>query len=222
VRGSIGRSEGEGSVPATPRRRRTAEETRRLVIDAAVAWIEENGSANLKVVQVASMSGVSDVLIYRYFADRQGLLTAALVAMWEQHMAAPLEHARAVIEALPVGECTPELLASLIVDASTDMARKRRWARLQVLAASPEIPELAALIRESQARVAREHESVIELARARMPGRHAVPARVMRMLHESVLFGFVLEDMQEEPVSGEELRAFFVDLYTRMYEPGPS
>lgn len=202
------------------RRRRTAEETRRLVIDAAVAWIEENGAANLKVVDIAGTSGVSDVMIYRHFADRQGLLTAALAEMWEQHMAAPLEHARAVIEALPVGGCTPELLASLIVDASTDMARKRRWARLQVLAASPANPDLAALIRESQARVAQEHESVIELARARMPGRHSVSARVMRMLHESLLFGFVLEDMRDEPVSGEELRAFLVDLYTRMYEPG--
>ena len=57
--------------------RRSAAETRSIVLDAAVGWIEENGSSSLKVSDIARNSGVSEVLIYRYFTDRQGLLTAA-------------------------------------------------------------------------------------------------------------------------------------------------
>ena len=107
----------------SPRRRRSADETRRLVLDAAVDWIEENGSASLKVVDIARASGVSEVLIYRYFDDRQGLLTAALVDLWERYMIEPLDAARQMIADLPTEAFTPEFLASIGVQPSTEAAR---------------------------------------------------------------------------------------------------
>lgn len=200
------------------RRRRSADETRAIVLDAAVAWIEENGSANLKVVDIAKASGISEVLIYRYFDDRQGLLTAALVELWERYMTQPLDDARRLIAAQPVGALTPNFLASLNVPPNSEDARRRRWARLQVLAASPENPELRALIRESQNRINAEHESLIELVRSQLPGRHLPSARLLRLLHQNVLFGFVIEDLTDDPVSNEELYEFLVVFYERMYD----
>lgn len=189
------------------------------MLDAAVAWIEENGSANLKVVDVARASGVSEVLIYRYFTDRQGLLTAALVELWERYMIQPLDDARRLIAGLPDEAFTPEFLVSLGVQPNSDAARKSRWARLQVLAASPENPELRRMINESQTRINREHESLIALVRSRMPGRHLPSARIMRMLNQNVIFGFVIEDLVDDPISDAELREFLVMFYGRMYEP---
>lgn len=188
------------------------------MLNAAVAWIEENGSANLKVVDIAKASGISEVLIYRYFDDRQGLLTAALVELWERYMTQPLDDARRLIADLPDEAFTPEFLVSLGVQPNSDAARKSRWARLQVLAASPENPELRRMITESQSRINREHESLIELIRTRMPGRHLPSARIMRMLNQNVIFGFVIEDLTDEPVTDEELNEFLVMFYDRMVE----
>ena len=206
------------AAPESRRRRRSAEETRTIVLDVAVAWIEENGSANLKVVDVARASGVSEVLIYRYFDDRQGLLTAALVALWERYMIQPLDDARRLIADLPDEAFTPELLVSLGVQPNSEAARRSRWARLQVLAASPENPELRAMIKESQSRINAEHESLIELIRSRMPGRHLPSVRIMRMLNQNVIFGFVIEDLTHEPVTDEELNEFLRMFYDRVIE----
>ena len=201
------------------RRRRTADETRRLVLDAAVDWIEENGSSGLKVVDIARASGISEVLIYRYFDDRQGLLTAALVELWERYMIQPLDAARQMIADLPSEAFTPEFIARIGVQPSTEAARKSRWARLQVLAASPENPELRAMIKESQSRINAEHESLIELVRSKMPGRHLPSVRMMRMLNQNVIFGFVIEDLTDDPVSDEELVEFLTMFYDKLYEP---
>jgi AcrR family transcriptional regulator len=200
------------------RRRRSADETRSIVLDAAVDWIEQNGSANLKVVDIAKASGISEVLIYRYFDDRQGLLTSALVTLWERYMIQPLDDARRLIADLPDDAFTPEFLVSLGVQPNSEAAQKSRWARLQVLAASPENPELQQMIKESQSRINDEHESLIEQIRTRMPGRHLPSVRMMRMLNQNVMFGFVIEDLVDDPIADQELNEFLTMFYGRMYE----
>ena len=205
---------------ATPsRKRRSAEETRRLVIDAAIDWIEENGFAGLKIVDIARASGVSDVLIVRHFTDRAGLLTAALVDLWERYMTEPIDQARATIEALPDDQITIDLLVTLGIHPNDEFRRRRRWARLQVLAASPELSELAHLIKDTQSRLNREHEELIDYVRSRMPGQHFPSSRVMRMLQQSIGFGFVMEDLTDSPISDQELDDFLRVFYQRMYDP---
>lgn len=209
-------------VSTTKRQRRSADETRRIILDTAVTWIEENGSANLKIVDIARASGISEVLIYRYFTDRQGVLTAALVELWERYMTAPLDEARHLIVDLPEDAFTPGLLITLSIRPNRDIERRRRWARLQVLAASPENPQLAQLIRETQTRINREHEELIALIQERMPGHHVVSPRMMRMLNQAVSFGFVMEDLSDEPIDEEELDAFLLEFYRRVIDPEPS
>ena len=200
---------------SSPRQRRSAAETRSIVLDAAVGWIEESGSSSLKVSAIARKSGVSEVLIYRYFTDRHGLLTAALVELWERYMTHPITAFRELISTLPDAAFTPELLASLAVLPNSERAQKSRWARLQVLAASPENQELSAMIRESQSRANAEHESLIELIRLKMPGIHLTSVRMMRMLNNSVIFGFVEEDLVDHPISDEEFLDFLTMFYAR-------
>ena len=134
-------------------------------------------------------------------------------------MAHPIAVVRQMIDSLPTGELTPELLANFALPPSSDRAQKSRWARLQVLAASPENPELRAMIRESQSRINAEHESLIELIRSKMPGAHLPSVRMMRMLNQNVIFGFVIEDLVDDPISDEELRDFLIMFYNRVYEP---
>ena len=197
------------------RQRRSASETRSIVLDAAVDWIEENGSSSLKVSDIARNSGVSEVLIYRYFNDRQGLLTGALVELWERYMSHPIAEVRNAIDNLPSEAFTPELLANLAVPPNSERAKKSRWARLQVLAASPENLELKAMIRKSQSRANHDHETLIELIRSKMPGVHLTSLRMMRMLNNSVIFGFVEEDLVDDPISDQEFHDFLVMFYSR-------
>ena len=201
------------------RPRRSAVETRSIVLDAAVSWIEESGSSSLKVSAIARNSGVSEVLIYRYFSDRQGLLTAALVELWERYMVHPIADMRQMVADLPNEAFTPELLANIAVQPNSERAKKSRWARLQVLAASPENPALSAMIKASQSRSNAEHESLIELIRLKMPGTHLTSPRMMRMLNNSVIFGFVEEDLVDDPISNEEFRDFLTMFYHRTLEP---
>jgi AcrR family transcriptional regulator len=201
------------------RPRRSAAETKTIVIDTAVDWIEQNGSSSLKVSQIARGAGVPEVLIYRYFTDRQGLLTEALFELWERYMVDPIAVVREMIAGLPTGALTPELLASFALQPSSDRARKTRWANLQVLAASPENPELRAMIKESQLRNNAEHESLITLIRSKMPGKHLPSVRMMRMLNQTVMFGFVIEDLVDDPISDGEFREFLVMFYNRSFEP---
>ena len=208
-------------VSTAKRERRSADETRRIVLDAAIALIEEHGTADLKVVDVSRKCGVWEVLIYKYFANRSGLLTAALIELWDRYMAEPVEEARAALEALPDEAITTDLLAGLLVPPSQDLYRRRRWARLQVLAASTELPELAQMIRESQARLSREHESLIEYIQSRMPGKHLFSARMLRIVNETFSFGFILQDVSDDPLTDEEFRQFFHEFLKRSYEPDP-
>lgn len=200
------------------RPRRSASETRSIVLDAAVGWIEENGSSSLKVSDIARSSGVSEVLIYRYFSDRQGLLTATLVELWERYMVHPIAAVHEMVADLPNEAFTPELLANLAVQPNSERAKKSRWARLQVLAASPENPELRAMIKASQSRSNAEHESLIETIRLKMKGNHLTSLRMMRMLNNSVIFGFVEEDLVDDPISNEEFRDFLIMFYTQTIE----
>jgi AcrR family transcriptional regulator len=198
--------------------RRTSSETQRIILDAAVELIEEGGPANLKVVDVARKSGIPEVFIYRYFSDRRGLLTAALVDLWTRYMEEPLTNARKIITDLPVEAFTPALLVELGIRPSRETERRRRWARLQVLAASPENPKLAELIKQTQTRINREQEDLIALIQERMPGHHVMPPRLMRMLNQAVSFGFIMEDMIDDPITEKELDAFLLDFFTRVIE----
>jgi hypothetical protein len=130
-------------------------------------------------------------------------------------MTHPISAVRAMVADLPDDTFTPELLASLAVAPNSDHAQKSRWARLQVLAASPENPELRAMIRKSQSRANDEHESLIELIRSKMPGVHLTSLRMMRMLNNSVIFGFVEEDLVDDPISDQEFHDFLVMFYSR-------
>ena len=42
---------------------------------------------------------------------------------------------------------------------------------------------------------------------------------MMRMLNQAVSFGFVMEDLSDEPIDEEELDAFLLEFYRRVIDP---
>ena len=54
---------------------------RNRILDAAIAVIARRGVRRMRVQEVATTAGVSVALVYHYFGSREGLLTAALLAV---------------------------------------------------------------------------------------------------------------------------------------------
>ncbi len=58
--------------------------TRELLLDAADRILEEDGPSELSVRRIAREAGVASGALYNYFADRDELLTALIVARFEE------------------------------------------------------------------------------------------------------------------------------------------
>jgi AcrR family transcriptional regulator len=69
------RSKAEGRKPG-PRRRRTAEEARREILDVAEARFLAGGPAALRLKEIAAEVGVSHPTILHHFGSREGLVRA--------------------------------------------------------------------------------------------------------------------------------------------------
>lgn len=60
------------------RKRRTAEEARRVILDAAELRLEEVGPAGIRLQQIAEDVGMSHPAILHHFGSREGLVNAVL------------------------------------------------------------------------------------------------------------------------------------------------
>jgi len=77
--------------PAAPRSRRSAERTRRRVLDAAVQAITERGTG-VSLSQVAALAGVSKSGMLHHFGTREQLFTAVVEDANERFRAEVLAH----------------------------------------------------------------------------------------------------------------------------------
>ena len=77
-----------------------ANSKRRAIIDAAAKVFVQKGYASASVSEIASVAGVSDGLIYRYFDDKRALLDIVLSEYFRK-IVAKLEHAAASDAAFP-------------------------------------------------------------------------------------------------------------------------
>src|SRR4051794_6719448 len=67
-----------GAAPRPSLRERRRQETADLIVDAVLDLMADAGLEGLTMDAIAEQAGVSLRTLYRYFPDRQSLLTAAL------------------------------------------------------------------------------------------------------------------------------------------------
>ena len=68
----------EASVPPSPRRRRTRQETRHEIVDAAFRLFSQNGFSRTSVREIAGAVGITDAALYHHFDSKKELLDAVL------------------------------------------------------------------------------------------------------------------------------------------------
>lgn len=61
-----------------PRKRRTVEEARSVILDAAAATLREEGPAGIRLQDVARRAGLSHPTVLHHFGSREGLLDAVV------------------------------------------------------------------------------------------------------------------------------------------------
>ena len=115
---------------------------------AAHAIIDETGIIGLRMQDVADRAEVSVPLIHKYFGDRIGLLTQVLGDKFEENDFARLQRFDDYFSML--AEPTIRDFVVMFSFPPTDRTKVRRWTRMQILAASVEIPALRKRLNEIQ------------------------------------------------------------------------
>jgi AcrR family transcriptional regulator len=175
--------------------------SRERIIAAARAEVETKGILGLRVQDVALNAKVSVPLIYKYFVDRDGLLAEVLGEMFEEFVLEQLDASEAYFNALE-SPTVDDLLAVLALPQQ-DFRRPRRWQRMQILAASMEIPTLRVHLSLVQNILHDRLTAFMDNAVRRIT--HAEPTMstvALAMLVQSYGFGFVLNDLLEEAGGG--------------------
>lgn len=210
---------GAGARPA--RKRRTGEETRRIVLDEARRQIERTGAITLHVADVARETGISQTLIYRYFGSRAQLIEETLLEMWRRSV----EEARADAEALlarlgdlPAASITPEQLAEVMLVPRAGTNPQVRQLRVQILAAAAELPDLRAKLATLQRELDDATERMIVSGLAAL-GVEVAPVSVpmLRVLISALALGYAVDDLRDaDAIADEEVRRFWTALFRQI------
>ena len=175
--------------------------SRERIIAAARAEVEGKGILGLRVQDVAINAKVSVPLIYKYYVDRDGLLAEVLGEMFEEFVLEQLDASEAYINALE--HPTIDDVMAIIALPQQDFRRPRRWTRMQILAASMEIPALRERLSLVQAVIQERMTAFLDDIQRRMTGGNVpIDSSALAMLLQSYSFGFVLNDLLDEAGQG--------------------
>lgn len=175
--------------------------SRERIVAAARVEVEAKGILGLRVQDVAQNAKVSVPLIYKYFVDRDGLLAEVLGEMFEEYVLEQLDASEAFFNALE-SPTVDDILAVLALPQQ-DFRRPRRWQRMQILAASMEIPALRTRLSLVQNILHERLVSFMENAIRRITNEEpTMSCAALAMLLQSYGFGFVLNDLLEEGGGG--------------------
>jgi AcrR family transcriptional regulator len=129
--------------------------SRERIKSAARQELNDSGILGLRMEVVAEKAQVSVPLIYKYYKNREGLLTEVLSELYDGDSYEKLAAYAEVFEQME--SPTVDDIAILFATVQQGFRSLGRWRRLQILAASAEIPELrtrlAAIHLDQQQRV---------------------------------------------------------------------
>mgnify|MGYP000135270070 CR=1 FL=1 len=192
--------------------------SRQRIVQAAQQELLDSGILGLRMEVVAEKAEVSVPLIYKYYGNRDGLLTEVLTRLYDGDSYQKLSAYADIFVEMQ----NPSLddIAILFATVQQEFRMPGRWQRLQILAASVELPELqtrlAAIHLQHQAQVISFLQVALTKVVSRQPGhteasiRAAVslaPALASLIMTQS--FGSVLDDLVDIKVreaAAEEMK----------------
>lgn len=192
--------------------------SRQRIIQAAQQELLESGILGLRMEEVAKKAQVSVPLIYKYYGNRDGLLTDVLSKLYDSDSYEKLAMYKDVFNELP--NPTIDDIAILFATVQQEFRKPGRWQRLQILSASVELPELRRRLAEIHVQH-RNHVTnfLLDALRAvisMQPGHTDASIRAAQSLAPSLAslimtqsFGSVLDDLvdiQEREAASQEMK----------------
>ena len=181
------------AVPPVPAR---VLASRERIVEAARDEVLSKGILGLRVQDVAAKAKVSVPLIYKYFEDRDGLLAEVLGRMFEEVV---LEYVEASEEYFAhLENPTIDDLAAVFARPSEELRRGRRWLRVQIMAASMEIPALRQRLSVVQGYINERTSQFMAMAQERIAGRVVLSPRALAIAVQATGMGLVLNDLVDD------------------------
>jgi len=185
---------------------------------AARQELSDSGILGLRMEVVAEKAKVSVPLIYKYYKNREGLLTEVLSELFDGDSYEKLAAYVEIFEQMQ--SPTIDDIAILFANVQQGFRSLDRWRRLQILAASAEIPalraRLAAIHLEQQQRVVDFLEIAIRAVGSTYPGTTeesisgaVALARPLASLIMTQSFGSVLDDLldyEDREAAAEDMK----------------
>lgn len=171
--------------------------SRARIVEAARHEVQVKGILGLRVQDVAAKANVSVPLIYKYFDDRDGLLAEVLGLLFEEIV---LEYVDASEQLFAHLESpTLDDLIAVFARPSDELRKPRRWLRIQIMAASMEIPALRERLTVVQGHINDRSTQFMALAQERIWGRLVVPPRALANAVQALSLGMAFNDLLEDP-----------------------
>jgi AcrR family transcriptional regulator len=185
---------------------------------AARQELSDSGILGLRMEVVAEKAKVSVPLIYKYYKNREGLLTEVLSELYDGDSYEKLVAYVKIFEQME--SPTIDDIAILFATVQQGFRSLDRWRRLQILAASAEIPELrtrlAAIHLEQQQSLVDFLEIAIRAVASKNPGStdESISAAValappLASLIMTQSFGSVLDDLvdyEDREAAAEDMK----------------
>lgn len=178
--------------------------TRERLLKAAIALLETDGEAALRVDRVVETAGFTKPVLYHHFADRDALIVAAQAERYRRSLDEGLASLGASVESSQTSEAFIDQLVGAIGDFNSPEGHHRRRLRIEILGSTVQRPELHAAIIEAN----RQFVAALGdfLVRARKAGLIA-PKRDPRSLAAwwlSVVVGRYVIDVDADRFSDDE------------------
>lgn len=192
--------------------------SRQRIMRAAQQELLESGILGLRMEVVAEKAEVSVPLIYKYYGNRDGLLTEVLTRLYDGDSYQKLSAYADIFVEMQ----NPSLddIAILFATVQQEFRMPGRWQRLQILAASVELPELqkrlAAIHLQHQAQVISFLQVALTKVVSQQPGHTEASIRTavslappLASLIMTQSFGSVLDDLvdiKDREAAAEEMK----------------
>jgi AcrR family transcriptional regulator len=192
--------------------------TKQLLLDTAVALIDESGPQGFTVDNVLETSGISKGSLYHHFHDFDDLISNAQVIRFSRSVDADIAH---IIEAVRRSTTREDFLGKvkgLAFIASSEERRRERASRAVIIGSSWGKPEFRAALAVEQRRLTDAFIDLVrEISERGWVGTRFSPVVVATFVQAYTL-GRLVDDLAEEHVDvsewGDLIQAVITNLLT--------